>query len=182
MSNVKSQAPEPRSFVDGAVSIQVQSVLYNLPVENIFRALEYIERAGQLAMAEGLVTGIDMVYGDCSLDITLDEEKLSELRQRFPAVRSVSYTYFNANLGSAEGHNRLIDEAKDDLILVLNPDGLLSPNALIEMIKTLSTPGVGQVEARQIPIEHPRISIERRERHHGRLRLALLFPSNLPEA
>jgi hypothetical protein len=156
MSNVKSQASEPRSFVDGAVSIQVQSVLYNLPVENIFRALEYIERAGQLAMAEGLVTGIDMVYGDCSLDITLDEEKLSELRQRFPAVRSVSYTYFNANLGSAEGHNRLIDGAKDDLILVLNPDGLLSPNALIEMIKTLSTPGVGQVEARQIPIEHPK--------------------------
>jgi GT2 family glycosyltransferase len=156
MFDDRAREKRVHSFINGPVSIQVQSVLYNLPFNNVLRTLEYVEQAGRLAMAAGLVSGFVIAYGDCSPHQILNEEKLSALRQRFPAIRSVSYTYFNANLGSAEGHNRLTDAARNDLIMVLNPDVLLAPNAFIEMIKTLRTPGVGLVEARQIPIEHPK--------------------------
>ncbi len=42
------------------------------------------------------------------------------------------------------------------MLLVLNPDTYPAPNALVELVRALDEPLVGIVEARQIPLEHPR--------------------------
>jgi GT2 family glycosyltransferase len=150
----RREVPEKPPFADEPVSIQVQSVLYDLPATHVERSLEYVEAAIRAAMAAGFVTAADVAYGDCSSQRTLTEDSLAGLRRNWPTFREIAYTFFDANLGSAEGHNRLIDAARSDLIVILNPDVLPAPTAFVEMIRTLRTPGVGLVEARQIPIEH----------------------------
>jgi GT2 family glycosyltransferase len=138
------------------MNIRVQSVLYNLPYENIVRSLAYLDNAALIARKAGAVQQMTVAYGDCSSTPILNEEACVELGRRFSNLAKVSYQYFAANLGSAKGHNVLLNEAASDLVMILNPDVLAAPTLFGEMIGALSRPGVGLVEARQLPIEHPK--------------------------
>jgi GT2 family glycosyltransferase len=138
------------------MNIRVQSVLYNLPYENIVRSLAYLDNAALIARKAGSVQQITVAYGDCSSTPLLDEEAHDSLRRRFTNIADVRYQYFAANLGSARGHNVLLGAATSDLVMILNPDVLAAPTLFGEMIGALSRPGVGLVEARQLPIEHPK--------------------------
>jgi GT2 family glycosyltransferase len=40
--------------------------------------------------------------------------------------------------------------------MILNPDVLTAPNLFIELLAALGAPDVGLVEARQLPVEHPK--------------------------
>jgi hypothetical protein len=66
------------------------------------------------------------------------------------------YEFFDRNLGSAAGHNRLLSTWDTDLVLVLNPDVVASPYLLQELILRLDDPKIGIVEGRQLPLEHPK--------------------------
>ena len=68
----------------------------------------------------------------------------------------MTVAFFNQNLGHGGGQNRLLARSTADLTLILNPDIIVAPNLLIEMICALQRPGVGLVEARQMPSEHPK--------------------------
>jgi GT2 family glycosyltransferase len=138
------------------MNIRVQSVLYNLPYENIVRSLAYLDNAAFIAREAGMVRHIMVAYGDCSSTPLLDADALADLRRRFCNLADISYEYFAANLGSAAGHNMLLREAISDLVMILNPDVLAAPTLFGEMIGALGRPGVGLVEARQLPIEHPK--------------------------
>ena len=138
------------------VTIRVQSVLYTLEPHHIHRALEYVDRAAELAIASGQVAAVEVAYGDCSPMRTLDEAALQDLRTRFGNLRAIDYSFYDANLGSAEGHNRLLANAETDFLMVLNPDCLVAPDIFEKMMLGLRQPGVGLVEARQLPIEHPK--------------------------
>jgi GT2 family glycosyltransferase len=142
--------------VAGDMTIRVQSVLYNLPLENIVRSLEYLDNAAFNARKIGAAQMIMIAYGDCSPDRTIDREILQNLRRRFSNLSKIEYTYFGANLGSAAGHNRLLKKVACDFVMILNPDVLASPTLIGEMVTALGRPGVGLVEARQLPIEHPK--------------------------
>jgi GT2 family glycosyltransferase len=72
------------------------------------------------------------------------------------SLAAVTYQFFDENLGSSGGQNRLAQGGSSDLILVLNPDTYPSPTAFVELIKAVEDPGVGIAEARQIPLVHPR--------------------------
>ena len=135
-------------------SVRVQSIIYNLSLTNIERSLIYLNNAARNAKANGAVKKIFVAYGDCSSDQTFTEEILAEFRLRFAHLSGIEYTFFEANLGSAAGHNRLVMSASTDLLMFLNPDILPSPTLFEELIADLGKPGVGLVEARQIPIEH----------------------------
>ncbi len=107
-------------------------------------------------MRDGIASDVVVAYGDCSPEPTIDESVLNIWQTRFRHLRKINYKFFNANLGSAAGHNRLLEEADSDLVMILNPDVLASPTLFAELDRALKRPGVGLVEARQIPIEHPK--------------------------
>lgn len=138
------------------MKISVQSVLYNLPYDNIVRSLDYLDNAARNARKSGSMHEISVAYGDCSPEPLIGNEALAELRRSCSNITNISYRYFAANLGSARGHNELLDESTSELVMILNPDVLAAPTLIDEMLAALSRPGVGMVEARQLPIEHPK--------------------------
>ncbi len=71
-------------------------------------------------------------------------------------IDQVSFDFFGANLGSAGGHNRLLVQFKEGFVLFLNPDAFASPHMLLELALPLWDERVGIVEARQVPLEHPK--------------------------
>jgi GT2 family glycosyltransferase len=137
-------------------TIHVQAVLYNLPLANIWRTLEYLDNACRVAMNAGSLRAVTVAYGDCSPQQTVGVDDPDQLRSAFEYLSKIDYTYFSANLGSAAGHNRLLESAEADFVMILNPDVLAAPNLFIEMLAAASAPDVGFVEARQLPIEHPK--------------------------
>lgn len=144
------------SLTQSSPSVRVQSVVYRLSSEAMERTLTYLDNAARLAMDKGIVREVMVAYGDCSPEPTIDGEILKAWQQRFSHLRTIEYTFFDANLGSAAGHNHLLEGASSDLVMILNPDVLASPTLFVELNHALSRPGVGLVEAKQIPIEHPK--------------------------
>ena len=137
-------------------TIRVQSVLFNTPFESVARALEYFDNAARVARERGFGKEVVVAYGDCSPTPTISSAALRCLQRRCPHLANIEYTYFSANLGSAAGHNRLLERAAGDLVMIANPDILSAPTLFGELISTLGRPGVGLAEARQLPIEHPK--------------------------
>lgn len=139
-----------------SVSIQVQSILYNMDEDSVRRALESLARAADLAISGGQVTRVRVSYGDTSPSRCLSETSLAKLRDEFSWAFDLGYTFFNANLGSARGHNALAEEASTDYLLILNPDVVVSPRLLQDFLLPFHNPVTGMVEAKQLPIEHPK--------------------------
>ncbi|UXN66769.1 glycosyltransferase family 2 protein (plasmid) [Phyllobacterium sp. A18/5-2] len=77
------------------------------------------------------------------------------LCEKFPQI-TIKYEHFGANLGSAGGHNKLAASATSDFLLVQNPDVVPSPRLLENLISRFVDKSVGLVEAKQLPIEHPK--------------------------
>jgi GT2 family glycosyltransferase len=88
----------------------------------------------------------------------LNDEKMERLRAaaRWPIV--LEYDFFGDNLGSARGHNRLAAQAEEGthFLWIQNPDVVVTPRLFESVLEPFFQPGVGQVEAKQLPIEHPK--------------------------
>lgn len=157
----RSDAQHASKIVDlpQAPSVRVHSILYDLPVEDVERSLVNLGRAVQLAQAAGHVGHVDVAFGDCSPAPMLDEVTVGRFREELHlhGIDAFHYTFFDANLGSAAGQNRLFAAADSDLVLILNPDTVLAPDTLSELVAAVSEPGVGLAEARQLPLEHPKV-------------------------
>ena len=134
------------------LSVQLQAVLYHNDPETIRRTISCAESSVRWAQKRGSVSTANFRYGDSSpnQDLRTTIESLGSENLR------VDYVHFGANLGSAGGHNQLAKGANADLIFLLNPDVHLSVMCLDLLVKALVEPGVGIVEARQMPIEHPK--------------------------
>lgn len=145
-----------RPFLSPGASIQVQSVLYNNGFLSIERAVLSLGRAAELAIESGMAGRIELVYGDSSRNACLSDNELEKLCGLYPDALRIRYAFFGGNLGSARGHNRLAEAAATDFILVLNPDVVVSPRLLINLLRAFSLPGTGMAEAKQLPIEHPK--------------------------
>jgi len=135
--------------------IQVQSVLYHIEISSVVRSLESLSRAADLSIHKGECKKVSVIYGDASSSPCIDGAELERLRERFPAL-NLSYHFFGENLGSARGHNRLAEGATADYLLILNPDVVVCPNLFGHMLAPFASPRTGMVEAKQIPIEHPK--------------------------
>jgi GT2 family glycosyltransferase len=142
--------------VTGPCSLQIQSVLFGNDIADLDRGLDSLSRAIELAVEHGVVDRVSVVYGDCSPVPTLTDEGVAIRSQRLQegGAEGLTYTFFDENLGSAEGNNRQWLETDAHLVFILNPDTVVAPDVLIELIAALRQPGVGLVEARQLPIEH----------------------------
>ena len=144
--------------VTGACSLQIQSVLFDNAPRDLDRSLDALARAIEIGRERGVLDRVVMAYGDCSPVATFDASEVSKRSDRLVAAgtEALRYTFFDENLGSAEGNNRLWDGLDTDLVLILNPDTVLAPDTLVELVAPLRQPGVGLVDARQLPIEHPK--------------------------
>jgi GT2 family glycosyltransferase len=116
----------------------------------------HLERACDLAIHAGRLGPVKLVYGDSSPEPALTVEFVDELRARCAAISAIDYRFFDANLGSARGHNRLLGDVAEDLVLIMNPDVMIAPDALLELCRALEHDRTGLVEARQLPVEHPK--------------------------
>lgn len=136
--------------------LRVQTILYGHQQAAIWRLLRGLDSATRKALDTGLLGRVEWALGDNSENPVMQPADLLALNEATEALHDVTYRYFDQNLGSSGGHNRLADGCPSDLLLVLNPDTYPSPVALVELVKGFSDPHVGVVEARQIPLEHPK--------------------------
>jgi GT2 family glycosyltransferase len=147
--------PHP-PFLDGPASLQVQSVLYNSEPVHIERAVASLARSVELAIEAKVVSRVHLAYGDSSALPCISDAILGALQSNHPGPLTLSYDFFNGNIGSAGGHNRLAKNADADFLLVQNPDVIVSPRLVETMLGPFSRTGVGMTEAKQLPLEHPK--------------------------
>ncbi|MHB8330461.1 MAG: glycosyltransferase family protein [Acidimicrobiales bacterium] len=137
-------------------SLRVQTVLYHNSSASLGRFLTAISTASALARREGIVGQAGLAIGDSSATPVLPQPETLDGWLLGAPFDTVSYTHYGANLGSAGGHNRLFEDLAEDLVLVCNPDTYASPRLVAELLGPLADPTVGVVEARQLPLEHPK--------------------------
>lgn len=135
-------------------SLRVQSVLFKNEPGEIRRAFE--AACGSLGYAGSVISRWVIAYGDSSPSPVLDELAVSELAA---AARErggdFQYSFFGRNLGHGGGHNRLNETNTEDLLMILNPDGVLAPDTTERLVKAM-TKDTGVIDARQLPLEHPK--------------------------
>ncbi len=151
-----SDHPPLRSFSKTSATIQVQTVLYGNAFAGVERAVLSLGRAAELAIAGGMAGRVQLVFGDCSTWPCMSAEDIAGLRALYPHALGIAYEFFGGNLGSARGHNRLAEAAMTDFILVQNPDVVVSPRLLVNLLAAFEVAGTGIAEAKQLPIEHPK--------------------------
>ena len=135
-----------------APRLRVQSVLYMMDPASILKAARSLAAAARYAVQTGVLSDIEVGYGDCSPDPCLNADQIAAMGDEF----RVGYTFFGANLGSARGHNTLAEEADADYLMILNPDVLVGSRTLHDLMTPYASPGVGMTEGHQLPIEHPK--------------------------
>lgn len=133
----------------------VQLVTYHNEFEQLLRTLQGVEATVAKARAEHVVADVTVRMGDCAERRWYSDDELARFAAAVPSA-TFTYRFFDANLGSGGGSNRLAEGAEEDLLWVLNPDTYPAPRSLTELIVALGPHDVGVAEGRQIPLEHPK--------------------------
>ena len=138
-------------------TIQVQSVIYQNDPASLRRTIEHLANAIRVERESvAQLGGVKLIYGDASPEPILTEADLSALRAAFGADLEIEYRFFGFNSGTAKGHNLLAEGSRADYFMIMNPDILMAPRTLIEMMALMDDADTGMVEARQTPLEHPK--------------------------
>ena len=141
---------------DEPVSVQIQSILYHNELSDLERTLASLARTAELSIAKRLVSHFHLYWGDCSPGPCLSPKQVACLREKYASVFSFEYTFFGENLGSARGHNTLAKAASTDFLFICNPDVVSSPDLFEQLLRPFTRLGIGIVEGKQLPFEHPK--------------------------
>lgn len=134
--------------------LKIQSILYENDPDSTVKFLNCLQ-----ACTPPPGYWVLLHLGDGSTQRLLDDEAVrfwtTELRK---AKIEFKYSWFNANLGVSKGHNTLFAEQPlAARLLIMNPDAVFPPNLLARLSAFADErPRWGIVEARQIPLEHPK--------------------------
>ncbi len=142
-----------------ALSLQVQSVIYNNEKESLYRALDNLANAARINReSSGELGEMTVCYGDASPAPVLSDAEVSAIAERFSSFFRFRYVFFGENTGSARGHNRLGEACESDYMMIMNPDVVVCPTIFSGMLQPFLDPALraGMTEARQTPIEHPK--------------------------
>lgn len=132
--------------------IQVQAVLYRNDPEELKHALWSTDRAAeQTGEAE-----VSLLWGDATEKPLFTEQTWKALQQYSPHLKKAEYRFFGENTGYGRGNNLLARESAADYLLIMNPEIILSPEAIKYLLLPFEDEKVGLAEARQIPVEHPK--------------------------
>jgi hypothetical protein len=137
------------------MKITTQTLLYETEAATLRRFLVALA-----ASVRDFGQGVTLQIGDCSAQPLLTPEAVDAWRRELAADAPLElrYTFFDDNLGFGRAHNRLRRQAPDaDRLLIVNPDSLPAPHLLRRLCRIADRQlDWGAVEARQIPIEHPK--------------------------
>lgn len=139
-------------------SVRIQVVLFGQQLADLWRLVPAVAAAARHAVTQEYAGGITLAFGDCSPRPVIGEEDLRGLEAlaKQSPLDGLTYDYFNSNVGSSGGSNRLAVGRTEDFILVLNPDTYPAPTLLTRMLAIFHDPLVGGVDAHQLPLEHPK--------------------------
>jgi GT2 family glycosyltransferase len=137
--------------------LRIQVVLFHNDPAGLRRLVESLANTTRIARAAGLVGPARLRLGDCGPEApSLTEADLADLRDRAQDAFALDLTVFEDNLGHGGGQNRLATDLDEDLLLVINPDTVAEPLLVSRLVERFAAPQVGIVEARQLPVEHPK--------------------------
>jgi GT2 family glycosyltransferase len=158
VESIRNSQISPKDVFGGQepLSIGVQTVLFNSELNAVMRSASSIARAAELAISSGLCKGVSLHIGDSSSIPCLATKDLINLRDAAKGLIDIQYQFFDQNLGSAGGQNKIYASYKADMIFIQNPDVVVAPRAFEILLGEFLRPGVGIVEAKQLPIEHPK--------------------------
>jgi GT2 family glycosyltransferase len=136
------------------LSVSIQSVLFNNPVEYVERAVR--ATVNSAVHARKIVGSWEIALGDCSPSRLLNGDTAANIAAEVAAAGGTfRYEFFGENLGHGGGHNRLAPGSSTDLLFILNPDALVGADVLRELVLALES-GVGAADGRQLPLDHPK--------------------------
>lgn len=141
-------------------SLQIQSVLYGNDKESLLRAVEAVSRAAATEREEtGVPSRFVLSWGDASPEPLYTPKEIEEIAAHYARWLTFRYTFFNRNTGSALGQNLLADEADTDYLMIMNPDIIVPPGFFAAIMQPFDTKpcNVGISEARQLPLEQPKL-------------------------
>ncbi len=136
--------------IDANTNISIGIVFYQNSDKEVETVLSGIRRSIDV---EGIKINILCINnGDPLSEVALESLK------RYDAIELPS----DGNVGSARGHNKLMERAFEDLgahaYITMNPDGTLHPEALSRMIKMLQRHNYETIiEAAQFPLENSKV-------------------------
>lgn len=137
-------------------SVDIQSVVYMNGPSDLIRAAEAVANAARVASEEQQLGTWSFLLGDGSPEPMLTASDLLEIEKLVAGSGGVfQYEVFGENLGSAAGHNRLAALGNAEQLVILNPDALMDPLLLATLLGTVAE-DIGFIEARQLPVEHPK--------------------------
>lgn len=141
-------------MIMNVITIQIQSIIFNNNKGSLIKAIEGLENAVRFCKKNEKEIKIDLKYGDASPYPVLTESDVNYINKKVGNNINFEYRIFGFNSGTAKGHNLLCKECKSDYVMVMNPDVILSPNCLQELLNPFTENDIGIVEARQTPLEH----------------------------
>ena len=139
-------------------AIQFQTVLYHNQPESLIRSASSIANAARVAQ-ETLHQPMDVTlsWGDASPEPIFTDETIRNIQETELGNQiRLKYRFFNQNTGTSLGHNMQAKDATADYLILMNPDVVVSTNFLQCLLPHFDDPAVGMVEARQMPVEHPK--------------------------
>jgi N-acetylglucosaminyl-diphospho-decaprenol L-rhamnosyltransferase len=113
-----------------------------------------------VAQVDRLARSVALARGALRCEIFwLDNSPDDRLRATVGAAGG-AYARPGENVGFGAGHNRLMAHAFGEraasAYVCVNPDAVLHPDCLAELVRAAAAPRAGLVEARQFPDEHPK--------------------------
>jgi hypothetical protein len=139
-------------------TLAVHVVLYRHSGAAVSTLVRSLDRAVLIAQESGTVGPVTYLIGDSSPAPVLSPDQVTYLQRALgpSGAAALEYHSFDENRGSAGGNNDLFGRANSDLVLIINPDCYASPSLVRLLCHEMRSPEVGIVEARQVPLEHPK--------------------------
>lgn len=141
---------------DAPVSVAFQTVLYQSASADLERALEALDNSARVGKRDLFCSRFVVLLGDASPVPVLSDRKLEDLRSRFSHLDAIEYHCFGENTGTSRGHNALAAMSDSEFIILANPDVIVDALAIWRMVAVFNDHEVGMVEAKQLPVEHPK--------------------------
>ena len=132
--------------------LRIQMVLYKNTIPQLRTSLDSV-----ILATKAVSKNFQIVLGSNSCDITMNR-KYVNLVQEYSDKVAIEIHCSQENIGHGAMHNKLFFEAfeESELLLIINPDGIIGPTSLTTMVNLITPKDVGAVEPRQLPFEHPK--------------------------
>jgi GT2 family glycosyltransferase len=153
-SREKSLSQEPHP--DAPASVAFQSVLYQASLSSLERAVEALDNSARIGKRDLACSRFEVILGDASPKPVLDDATLSRWRATYVNLDVLEYVFFDENTGTSRGHNALAHRSETEFVVLANPDVVVDALAIWRMVAVFSDSTVGMVEAKQLPVEHPK--------------------------